>query len=223
MPHPIEEILGHRFLDARLLQEALTHPGRAETVGGVPFNYQRLEFLGDAVLGMLTAELLHRLYPLENEGNLAKRQAGLVRGETLARIARDLGLGAYILLHASEEQGGGRANDSNLEDVCEALIGALYLDAGCETARRFVWRWWEEPARAALAPPRDAKTALQEWVQARGLPLPQYRLEATSGPAHAPEFTIAALLADGRNATAKAPAKRQAEQMAAQALLEILS
>ena len=217
----VEDILGHHFSSRQLLEEALTHPSKAETRSGMPFNYQRLEFLGDAVLGLVVAELLFALFPAENEGSLAKRHAALVRSETLAQVARRLSIGPHMRMSASG-QDGGRDLSSNLEDVCEALIGALYLDGGFDVARRFVLAHWEPMARAVSAPPKDAKTSLQEWAQARGLSLPEYRVIETAGPAHAPEFTIAASVTGHEPAVAKASSKRQAEQLAAAELLEKL-
>jgi len=214
----IENILGHDFHDASLLQEALTHPSCAEIRDGAPFNYQRLEFLGDAVLGMVVAELLLALYPQENEGGLAKRQAALVRSESLAGVARRLGLGPFMRLNPGDQESA-RDLSSNLEDVCEALIGALYLDGGFEAAHAFVRKHWEPLARAVSAAPKDAKTALQEWAQGRGLDLPEYTVLEMSGPAHAPQFTVSARVQGHAPETALAASKRQAEQLAAKALL----
>jgi ribonuclease-3 len=218
----IEEILGHRFANRKLLEEALTHPGCAETRNGQPFNYQRLEFLGDAVLGLVVAEIVFTLYPQENEGNLAKRHAALVRGESLAEIARTLGFGEYISLPSGNDAAV-RGNASNLEDVCEALIGALYLDGGVDAARAFIRKHWLALAKGVQIAPKDAKTALQEWAQARGLPLPNYTIISTTGPAHAPEFTVEVSVdIEGGKATSVAASKRNAEQQAAASLLKIL-
>lgn len=217
----LEDILGHKFSDERLLAEALTHPSSAQSYKGVPFNYQRLEFLGDAVLGVVVAELLFGLYPAENEGSLAKRHAALVCSDSLALIARTLGLGAHMRMDG-RDQNNVRENNSSLEDVCEALIGALYLDGGFDVARQFVLKYWEPLARSVNEPPKDAKTSLQEWAQGRGLKLPLYIVTRTTGPAHAPEFTIEASLETGEKAVAKAASKRQAEQLAAKMLLEKL-
>lgn len=216
-----QDILGHRFNNAQLLIEALTHPSKAENRGGSPFNYQRLEFLGDAVLGVVVTELLYSLYPEENEGSLAKRRAALISSDALAGVARRLNIGPHIRINTAGQEGG-RDLSSNLEDICEALIGALYLDGGFEVARRFVLAQWEPLARAVSAPPKDAKTALQEWAQARSLSLPEYRVLETAGPAHAPEFTIAAVVEGHEPAVGKALSKRQAEQLAAKELLEKL-
>lgn len=218
----IEEITGHVFKQKRLLEEALTHPGCAEVRKDLPFNYQRLEFLGDAVLGMCVAEIVYELYPQENEGSLAKRHAALVRGESLAEVARELGLGAHMKV-APGGDNGGREIASNLEDVCEALIGAMYLDAGLAVVRSFIRKHWLPLARNVQAAPKDAKTALQEWAQGKALMLPTYTVLETSGPAHAPEFTIEVRVdAPDGSATAKAASKRQAEQLAAAALLKRL-
>lgn len=218
----IEQIIGHHFKQPRLLEEALTHPSRAQTSSkGKAYNYQRLEFLGDSVLGLAVAELLYALYPEEDEGSLAKRHAALVRSETVAEVARKLGLGAHMRVHASESDNV-REITSNLEDICESLLGALYLDAGFAFARDFVRTYWEPLARAMSAPPKDAKTTLQEWAQGRGLPLPAYQVRETTGPAHAPEFTVSVLVEGYEPAMAKALSKRQAEQLAAKALLERL-
>lgn len=214
--------IGHVFANRKLLREALTHPSCAESAGGVAFSYQRLEFLGDSVLSVVVAELLFTLYPLENEGSLAKRHAALVCSDALAQVARGLNLGVSIRMNTSESNGGGRENGSNLEDACEALIGALYLDAGFEVARHFIREHWEPLARSLAEPPRDAKTALQEWAQARGCKLPVYMLTQTTGPAHAPEFTIEVRVENHPPSSASAMSKRQAEQLAARAMLAAL-
>ncbi|HEU5048586.1 MAG TPA: ribonuclease III [Rickettsiales bacterium] len=218
----IETIIGYEFADKQLLLEALTHPGCAEVRGNQPFNYQRLEFLGDSVLGVVVAELLFTLYPQENEGNLAKRHAALVRSESLAGVARKLGIADYIRMSVGGRGGEKRDNNSNLEDVCEALIGALYLDGGFEVARGFILNHWKDIAKSMGEPPKDAKTSLQEWAQGRGLKLPVYTVIEVSGSSHAPQFTVEASVESGGRAVAKAPAKRQAEQLAAKALLERL-
>jgi ribonuclease-3 len=218
----IETVIGYNFKNKRLLKEALTHPSCSETYKNFPFNYQRLEFLGDSVLGLVIAELLIQLYPNENEGSLAKRQAALVRTESLAIVARTLGLGDDMLVAASEQNSGGRDSNSNLEDVCEALIGALYLDAGFELVRDFIRTYWQPLARSLGEPPKDAKTSLQEWAQGKGMKLPLYTVTETTGPAHAPEFTIEVSVETGQSALAKASSKRQAEQLAAKALLDNL-
>lgn len=217
MPATLEDRIGYRFADASLLAQALTHPSM-----GKERSNQRLEFLGDAVLGTVVAAMLYVRYPGEQEGELARRHAALVRGGTLAQVARDIELGGTLRVASSESQAGGRDNDSNLEDALEALIGALYLDGGMAAAEAFILPRWQALADDIKTPPKDAKTALQEWAQARGLPVPEYKVLATVGPAHAPEFTIEAGVKGHAGATAKAASKRQAEQLAAQLLLDRL-
>lgn len=219
----IEDIIGYDFRNKRLLLEALTHPGCAEVHNNLPFNYQRLEFLGDSVLGVVIAELLFAMYPNEDEGSLAKRQAALVRSESLAGVARGLGIAGYIRMSpGGRGSEGKRDNNSNLEDVCEALIGAIYLDGGFEVAKTFILKHWESLARSMGAPPKDAKTSLQEWAQGRGLKLPVYTVLDISGSSHAPQFTIEVAVESSGRAVATAAAKRQAEQLAAKSLLERL-
>jgi ribonuclease-3 len=215
----IEAWVGHRFRDGDLLAEALTHPSATRRGRHASRNNQRLEFLGDRVLGLIIAHLLIARFPGEEEGPLSRRHAALVRRETLADIARAFGLGEMLTFARSEEAGNGRDNPSILADALEALIGALYLDGGLEQAERFVRGRWDAYVQAMGQPPRDAKTALQEWAQGRGLSLPAYTLIDTSGPAHAPLFEVRVALAGYPAMTASASSKRQAEQAAAKALL----
>ncbi len=219
----IEDVLGYHFADKNLLREALTHPSCAESRYNMPFNYQRLEFLGDSVLGLVVAEMLFSLYPEDNEGSLAKRHAALVRSESIAEVARRLGIAGYIrVASAGKGRDGKPGSNASLEDACEALIGAMYLDGGFEAVRHFIVRHWEAMARSMGKPPKDAKTSLQEWAQGRGLKLPVYTVLEVSGSSHAPEFTIEASVERGGRSVAKAAAKRQAEQLAAKALLNKL-
>jgi ribonuclease III len=211
------------FNNKQLFELAMTHPSCASKRGGVNINNQRLEFLGDSVLGMLIAEMLYKLYPDEQEGELARRFSGLVNGEVLANVARKLGFGEMIKMASSEIDGGGRDNNSNLEDSVEAIIGALYLDGGIEKARDFVTEHWLELAQSLTEAPKDAKTSLQEWAQGRGLPLPEYNLVSQTGSAHAPEFVIEVSVKNNGAARATAPSKKQAQMEAAKNLLEKLT
>lgn len=213
----LSEKLGYVFRDEALLTLALTHPSLGKTSSN-----QRLEFLGDAVLGLLIGEMLYSMYPAEQEGELARRLAALVRGETLAEIAAGLALGDALQLSSSEAAAGGRRAASNLEDALEALIGAIYLDGGLDAARNFVLPLWQERARNVTTPPKDAKTALQEWAQARGLPVPSYKILAQTGPAHAPDFTIEVTVSGYAPEQGSANSKRAAEQLAAAKLLAVL-
>lgn len=208
---------GHSFKDTSLLELALTHPSANKSQ-----NNQRLEFLGDSILGAVIAKLLYDLFPSESEGELARRLAGLVRSETLAQIARSIKLGEKLNIAASEEKLGGRDNTSNLEDALEALIGAIYLDGGMEPAEQFILRHWKKLAETTIAPPKDAKTALQEWAQARGLPVPAYQVKSSTGPAHAPQFTMEVSVNGYPPAEATAASKRAAEQLAASQMLTTL-
>lgn len=212
----LEARIGYRFRDSALLSLALTHP----SVLHVPSN-QRLEFLGDAILGAIVARIIYEMFPNEQEGELARRHAALVRGETLTQVAREINLGEALNIGVSE-QSGGRDNASNLEDALEALMGAIYLDGGIEAVESFITPRWTEMARSIATPPKDAKTSLQEWAQARGLPVPVYTLTATTGPAHAPEFTTRVTVQGYPPAEAQAASKRNAEQLAASLLLKQL-
>jgi ribonuclease-3 len=219
---PLADALGHPFDHPELLVEALTHPS-ARTRRGVPKRgYERLEFLGDRVLGLIIAELLWRRFPDEAEGALTRRHTSLVRRETLTSIAKEIGLGAHIVLSSGEEAAGARGNPSVLADVCEAVIAALYLDGGLAAARAFVERWWEQRLTKLGAPPRDPKTALQEWAQARGRALPAYRTVATEGPAHRRTFTVTVTVEGLPPASASGSSKRAAEAAAAAAALATL-
>lgn len=216
----LQTTLGYTFRDERLLELALTHRSLSRDTGDV--NNQRLEFLGDAVLGLVIADMLYRLFPTEAEGDLSKRLVGLVNGEQLAVIAETLKLGEHVLMSAGEAEQGGRANRSNLEDACEALLGAIYRDGGFEAARTVITRFWQPLAAAASAPPKDAKTALQEWAQARGLPLPEYALISSDGPSHAPNFIIEVRVKGVAPVRAEAGVKKQAERLAAEKMLKQL-
>lgn len=209
--------LGHDFAHPRLLHEAMVH--RSGAGAGAPFGYERLEFLGDRVLGLLIAELLLADHPEDAEGALARRLNGLVRREVLEMVAADLDLGRYLILGEAEDRAGARANSGIQADACEAVIGALYLDGGLEAARRFVQARWRPLMAAHGRARRDAKTELQEWAQARGLSLPSYAETDREGPAHEPAFTIEVRVEGHESAVGRGASKRAAEQAAAAALL----
>jgi len=221
---PLADILGHRFSNPDLLEEALTHASALNQGPAVKSaeSYQRLEFLGDRVLGLVVADLLVRRFPDEPEGALAKRFAVLVQRETLAEVAESLELAKFLRLATSEDLSGGRDNPTTLADCCEAVIGALFMDGGYEVAAATIRELWLPLAEQARHPPRDPKTALQEWAQARGLPLPRYREVRRSGPAHAPDFTIEVSVPGAAPAEGQGRSKRQAEREAAASLLERL-
>lgn len=211
--------LGHRFADPALLARALVHPSIATP--GRPSN-QRLEFLGDRVLGLVIAEALVAADRSAREGQLAPRFNALVRRETCAQVAQALDLGAHLRLGRSEMLAGGRRNPATLADAMEAVLAAVYLDGGLEAARAVILRLWAEPLATADRVGRDAKTALQELVQGPGAPPPVYVELAREGPPHAPVFTVEVRLADGRCARGTAASKRAAEQAAAAELLAAL-
>ncbi|WP_370400112.1 ribonuclease III [Sulfitobacter sp. JB4-11] len=211
-----EARIGHAFADPALLVRAVTHASMSSANRD---DNQRLEFLGDRVLGLVMAEALLALDPKATEGQLAPRFNALVRKETCADVAREVDLGKVLKLGRSEMISGGRRKQALLGDGIEAVIAAVYLDGGFEAAKRLVLRLWGDRTQAVDEDARDAKTALQEWAQARKLPPPAYVEVSRSGPDHAPVFTIAAQLENGAEAQATAPSKRRAEQAAAASLL----
>lgn len=215
----LEKKLSHRFEARELLACALTHPSAAN--GNVQSN-QRLEFLGDRVLGLAVAEMLYLEYPGESEGALARRYTALVRREAVERIARQLDLGKHLILGKGEGESGGRDNSANLADACEAVIAALFIDGGYEVAATFVRKYSLAPMTQDKSPPRDAKTALQEWAQANYGTLPSYILVGKQGPAHAPQFEIEVRVADCPGVAATGRSKQAAEQKAAKQLLQCL-
>jgi ribonuclease-3 len=208
--------LGHQFRQPDLLVRAVTHASISSVTR--PDN-QRLEFLGDRVLGLAMAEALLRADSAATEGQLAPRFNALVRKETCADVARGIGLGEVLKLGRSEMLSGGRRKDALLGDALEAVIAAVYLDAGFEAAQAVVLALWGDRIAEVEADARDAKTALQEWAQARGLPPPAYLEQGRTGPDHQPVFTVEVRLENGAVERAAAGTKRQAEQAAAKALL----
>ena len=208
--------IGHDFRRPELLVRAVTHSSISTPQR--PDN-QRLEFLGDRVLGLVMAEALLAADKGASEGQLAPRFNTLVRKETCADVAREVALGEVLKLGRSEMMSGGRRKEALLGDAMEAVIAAIYLDGGFEAARAAILRLWGDRIGRVKADARDAKTALQEWAQARGLPPPAYRELAREGPDHQPLFTVEVRLETGEAESAKAGAKRQAEQAAAKALL----
>ncbi len=214
----LEKVLGHRFSDDQLLQQAVTHGSLARSV--FSHGYERLEFLGDRVLNMIVAAMLYRQFPDEAEGKLSMRHVDLVRKETLAELAHDLGLDTMIEMTAGEEQGGIRESATVLADVMEAVIAALYLDGGLDAASAFVERNWSPRMTAYRKPPRDAKTRLQEWALGRALPLPTYAMLDKTGPAHAPTITVSVCIEGLGEIKTEGPSRRVAEQDAARVALE---
>jgi ribonuclease-3 len=210
----LERRLGHQFDRADLLLTALTH-GSA----GAPESYQRLEFLGDRVLGLIVTEILIDAFPKAPEGELSRRLAELVRKETCAEVAAALDIGAAIHFGQNRTPRAQLLTVNVLSDVCEAVIAAIYLDGGLESARRFVAVHWGPRIAAGAPPTQNAKAALQEWSQARGLGVPEYLIKAKSGPDHDPHFEVEARIGALPPAHGEGRTRREAEQEAAAAML----
>ncbi|MEL6609526.1 MAG: ribonuclease III [Pseudomonadota bacterium] len=215
-----QDRIGYTFQTPELLVTALTHASLSSSTRS---DNERLEFLGDRVLGLVMAEALIDADTTASEGQLAPRFNALVRKETCADVARDCGLGEVLKLGRSEMLSGGRRKNALLGDAMEAVIAAVYRDGGMAVARDMILRLWGKRIDTVEADARDPKTALQEWAQARGQQPPRYAEVARSGPDHAPVFTIEARLPSGETAQGTAGNKRQAEQAAAQALLDRVS
>ena len=212
-----EQRLGYEFSNLSLLVEALTHSSIASDFRK---DNQRLEFLGDRVLGLVMAEALLEIDQTAPEGTLAPRFNALVRKETCAEVARQIELGDVLKIGRSEMLSGGRRKDALLGDGMEAVIAAIYKDGGFEIAKTIIIKLWGDRIKNVKGDARDAKTMLQEWAQARGQNPPNYKVISRSGPDHAPDFLVKVILASGETSEAMAGSKRQAEQMAAKALLQ---
>lgn len=221
---PLERSLGYSFADRALLQAALRHSSLAPGPHGKKRgeHFERLEFLGDRVVGLAVADLLLKRFPGESEGDLARRHAALVSRETLAALAERIALGAKLHLTRGEDETGGRSKPTVLADALEALIGAIYHDGGLEPAREVVAKLFESKLDDAVGPPRDPKTALQEWAQGNGLPLPSYRTVSTEGPPHQPHFKVEVSVKGETPVTASGASKQAAERAAAVALLKAI-
>jgi ribonuclease-3 len=217
----LEARLGHTFADRELLERALTHASVGEGGRRRVRDNERLEYLGDRVLGLLSAERLMTLYPASREGDLSTKLHALVNRTACARVARRIGLGPALRLAPGESKTGGREKDTILGDACEALLGALYLDGGLEPARALFLREWEEEF-ASLDEPRiiDPKTRLQEWALQIKRQLPIYRVLERTGPDHAPAFTVEVLVDHLEPAVAEGRSRQEAEKAAALAMLQ---
>lgn len=217
----LEARLGYRFTNGALLEEAVTHVSAGQMAGeNRGLSYQRLEFLGDRVLGLIVSTMLFEAFPAAPEGELSKRLADLVRKETCAAVARDWQLGDHLRLGEGEKRSGAKKRDAILGDACEGVIGAVYRDGGLEAAERLIRAGWTQRMHAPVSVPKDAKTLLQEIVQGEGLPVPTYRDIGRSGPDHAPEFEIAVEVTGYPDISARGPSKRLAERAAAEAWLK---
>lgn len=214
----------YEFKNHNLLLEALTHPSIDHDADirkdKIP-NYQRLEFLGDAVLNLLITQLLLDTYKDETEGMLSKRREVLVSGETLAVIAKNIGLGEYIIMTKGEDICGGRENKNTLENALESIIGAMYIDSqSLDITRKFIYHYWFPSIQAMKLPPKDPKSTLQEWAQKRGKSIPVYSTVSTVGPSHAPLFTIEVKVEGLQPYQATNSSKKIAARQAAEGLIK---
>lgn len=216
-PRHLEETLGHAFANKDLLALALTHAS-ATNGGDAGRTYQRLEFLGDRVLGLVVADMLVERYPDAPEGELSRRLARLVSRETCAEVAGEMQLARHLKVGGGQ-RGRSPATPGVLADVCEAVIAAVYRDGGLAAARAIVERFWRPRIESMSGPLRDAKTALQEWAHQRGAPTPAYAEISRAGPDHAPEFEIEVAVGKLKPARGRGRSKREAEQEAAAAVL----
>lgn len=216
----LEKAIGHSFKNAHLLQQALTHPSALPSGKGVAF--ERLEFLGDRVLGLVVATWLFEEFPHEKEGDMAKRLAGLVCKETLVDIAKLIDLGQFMAMKRERSSSENKRLETLLADGCEALIGALYLDGGLEVARSFIRHYWKDLLNSTPEPPRDSKSLLQEWIQGKGKPHPTYVVVDSSGPAHAPHFIVQVSIEGMEPTIGEGSSKRLAEKDAAQNMLNMI-
>ena len=213
---PLEQRIGVTFCNIALLRQALMHVSACARRGD---SYQRLEFLGDRVLGLAVADLLFETFPGAAEGELSRRLAELVRRETCAEVAAEWGVAPFIILGGGEAQSGGATKAAILGDICESIIGAVFVDAGFAAAQTLVRNSFAGRLDQAGASRRDPKSALQEWAQGRGLATPIYRLDGQTGPDHAPRFVISAVVDGFEAAQGEGSSKRHAEQAAAEAFL----
>lgn len=219
----LEEKLGYTFQDSSLLENALTHSSRANESRGKLHSNERLEFLGDSILGMVVADHLYRNHPDLPEGDLTRTRAALVCEESLVEAARELGLGEYLRLGKGESAGGGRERPSIQADAVEAVLAAIYLDGGIGSARKFIQKYILSREVAGLTKPRDHKTALQELVQRESGQVLQYRLTGEEGPDHNKRFFVEVTLNGQAVGSGSGRSKKEAEQMAAAAAIEALS
>lgn len=222
----LERSLGHVFADRSLLDLALTHISAITGLQGRKarvHSYQRLEFLGDHVLGLVISDMLYRTYPQAEEGELSRRLSDLVCEEACAQVAQEMGVIPFMRLGAGEERTGGRQRQAISADITEAVLAAVYLDAGYAAAEKLVERFWRTRFDDRRGARRDPKTALQEWAQARGLPPPHYRLVDREGPDHSPQFRVAVEVPGWEAAEGVGSSKQGAQKAAASAFLERVS
>lgn len=216
----IEAAIGYVFKDKTRLVRAMTHPSALSASDGVRDSNQRLEFLGDRVLGLVIAERLFQRYPNEREGDLAPRLNRLVRKEACAEAFRTLDIGQFVLMAQNEIEAGGRDRDTTLGDACEALIAAIYMDSGLTKARAFIEKAWASQFSAKVKQIRHPKSLLQEWAQSQGFPLPRYETISRKGPDHAPVFKVRVIINENLSAEGESQSKQDAELAAAERLFD---
>lgn len=223
----IQNKLGYQFKDVARLERGLTHASvraqskrRSSKGREIRYDNERLEFLGDRVLGLVVAELLWQADAEANEGDLARRYNYLVCRNSCAAVARAIDIGPHLILSASEEESGGRNKQTILGDAMEGLLGAIFVDGGFDAARKVVLEKWADLIKKMPVVAVDPKSELQEWSQGRGLPLPRYKEISRSGPDHKPVFTAQVEIRDLAPAIGTGPNKRAAQQAAAEAMLQ---
>ncbi|WP_068315911.1 ribonuclease III [Polycladidibacter hongkongensis] len=217
--HKLEERIGYTFKDKLLLKRALTHASALPLHAAADSSYQRLEFLGDRVLGLSVATMLEAEYPKAEEGELARRLNQLVKKETCAEVAKEWRLGNHMRVGDAEARSGGRTKAALLADMCESILAAIYLDSGYAEADRITRKFFAPRMKSYAGPLRDAKTTLQEWVQGKGKPTPTYAIIDRKGPDHAPLFVVEVTISDTHPARAEGKSRRAAEQAAATEIL----
>ncbi len=219
----LEEILGYHFKKQNLLIEAITHPSfnmHSTQNSEKEFNYERLEFLGDSVLSLVITEKLIKQYPNSDEGDLAKKRTHLVKGESLARVANKLDINDFIIMSDLEEKSGGKENASTLENVIEAIIGAMYIDGGLAECSKFINREWQKLFEEVVITPIESKTFVQEWAQDKHLPCPEYTVISRDGSDHHPIFTSKIFIEGYPSFTGKGPTKKASEKAAAKTFIK---
>lgn len=222
MSKQLTQEIEYEFHNTTLLKEALTHPS-ISYMKVHQHSYERLEFLGDTVLSMIIAEILYTNFPSETEGDLSKRHIALVKGQTLAEVAKTIKLGNYIIISEGERSNGGTQNMKILENVMEALIGAIYIDGGCDSIKKIITKYWMPLLLETKFPPENVKSTLQEWAQQRGLAPPTYQIIDSSGLAHCPTMTIKLELKGFEPIIVQSKNKRDGEQKAAKLMINSIS
>ena len=211
----LQDVIVYQFKDVHWLERALTHSSTNDD-----YNYQRLEFLGDRVLGLVIADALFTEFKEENEGGLAKRHTALVQGLTCTLIGQSINLGDYIIFSESERLSGGNSNENIIGDVMESVLGAVYIDGGYKAVQKIILTLWGDNIKTLKKAPQDPKTELQEWVQARDFDLPDYKIVDRTGPDHAPVFTIELHVKNQTTIIAQGASRRQTEKEAARLMLK---